>query len=372
MDIHRGYIKVFELCLVVTEKCNLNCLYCYNNKTFKRTMPLHTAITEIDRMFGKYVDYDSFDILFMGGEPFLAFDLIKDIVAYIGIRYSDKKVSYTVVTNGTLIKEEIQDWIIKHQSHFQIIFSIDGMPDVQNENRSDSSRNIDWAFILNHVKKPIVNMVITPKSLSSLYNNGLYLHSQNVFIKSFLADGMDWQQDHIQILGSELFKLINYYLDHPELYPISMLSMPIHYLNKGEPTRCGQLENGYTITPDGIRYACHRCSPFENNGKWAIPDHLLDLKEARYLDDRCKSCPIEKICNACPALNAAIMYDSYQKSIQCQLRKTLFKANAYFYIRLLIDNPTHVLIRKLGNERRSALAKSAEIIQEKLEIQNPF
>ena len=50
-------------------------------------------------------------VTFMGGEPFLAFRLIKQIVAYVDEEYRTRKVSYTVVTNGTLVHGEIQDWI---------------------------------------------------------------------------------------------------------------------------------------------------------------------------------------------------------------------------------------------------------------------
>lgn len=41
---------------------------------------------------------------FMGGEPLLEFELIKKCVSYILQRKGDKKILFTMTTNGTLLK----------------------------------------------------------------------------------------------------------------------------------------------------------------------------------------------------------------------------------------------------------------------------
>ncbi len=64
----------FELTLVVTHSCNLNCIYCYeHNKAKDEDMSLATAQNTI-RKYMSCSDYDELHIGFIGGEPLLKYD----------------------------------------------------------------------------------------------------------------------------------------------------------------------------------------------------------------------------------------------------------------------------------------------------------
>ena len=121
-----------------------------------------------------------------------------------------------------------------------------------------------------------------------------------------------------------------------------------------------------SVSADGSKWACHRCSPFENHGTWTIPEKYISLKNARYLLPACETCFLEKICNACPASNASIKDNFPLAETMCNIRKLLFKANAYFSISMLTNNIEYAALRHLTSDKTRLLADSAKTILEKL------
>ena len=72
----------YQLSLLVTERCNLYCSYCYCDKQRTASMTLETAQKAIDEVLTTYTDRP-LRLLLMGGEPFIEFGLLKGIVEYI-------------------------------------------------------------------------------------------------------------------------------------------------------------------------------------------------------------------------------------------------------------------------------------------------
>lgn len=67
--------------LYVTEKCNINCVYCYEQTKSNAVISLEIAQKGIIETFerAKQENIEYVEILFHGGEPFLAFNRIKEI-----------------------------------------------------------------------------------------------------------------------------------------------------------------------------------------------------------------------------------------------------------------------------------------------------
>ena len=85
-------IKVFML--ITNENCNLNCTYCYEHHKTTSYMSFTTAKSIIDKEFSTATSGETFEIEFFGGEPFLNFPLIKQIVDYVKSKYSNLKVYF--------------------------------------------------------------------------------------------------------------------------------------------------------------------------------------------------------------------------------------------------------------------------------------
>ena len=69
--------------LTVTEGCNLSCTYCYEHSKSPRMMDIKTAKAIIDRELKETPPDIELDFDFFGGEPFLAFPLIRGLTEYI-------------------------------------------------------------------------------------------------------------------------------------------------------------------------------------------------------------------------------------------------------------------------------------------------
>ncbi|MCD7963272.1 MAG: 4Fe-4S cluster-binding domain-containing protein [Rikenellaceae bacterium] len=101
--------------LLITEECNLNCTYCYEHNKKRSLLSLDTAKNAIIETFEKAVskNVEFVEILFHGGEPFMAFNLIKEICEWLWRNKWQKKYICYATTNGTLIQGEIKKWVIE-------------------------------------------------------------------------------------------------------------------------------------------------------------------------------------------------------------------------------------------------------------------
>ncbi len=100
---------ITEMELMLTEECNHRCDYCFvEGKNPSNPMNRETARAAVDFLFQRSREKAELKILFFGGEPMLAFDLIRDIALYVEKKTAatGKKVSFDMTTNGTLFDEE--------------------------------------------------------------------------------------------------------------------------------------------------------------------------------------------------------------------------------------------------------------------------
>lgn len=119
---------------VVTNSCNLKCVYCQaqnGNEIPNGFMTEEIAERAVDVALTSPNDNLSFE--FQGGEPLANFSVIKHIVEYTELKKKSKTITYNIVTNLTLITQEIIDFIKKY--NVGISTSIDGNELVHNMNR---------------------------------------------------------------------------------------------------------------------------------------------------------------------------------------------------------------------------------------------
>lgn len=133
--------KLSKITLQVTQNCNFRCKYCiYSNDTNKKqrthsqeSMSLNTAKEAIDFLLAHSIDSKDINISFYGGEPLLAFDLIKDVVKYAEKIFKGKKLTYNMTSNATILDEKKIDFLIEHD--FGLMISLDGPKEINDLNR---------------------------------------------------------------------------------------------------------------------------------------------------------------------------------------------------------------------------------------------
>ena len=153
-------------------------------------MSLKTAKKAVDFYF-KNSNNCNHQISFIGGEPLLKFNLIKKIVEYI--KTFNNKVSFTIITNGSLLKEDILNYLIENMFHITISF--DGEKEIQGLNRLSKDKKNSFDIGYNNIRKiqlnntryfeqyVTINSVYSINITSSLseFTNYLEAHFKNKF-----------------------------------------------------------------------------------------------------------------------------------------------------------------------------------------------
>jgi len=202
--------KIDMLLLQLTQDCNLRCRYCSytdatNTKQRKHSskrMTFALAKKGIDFLLDHSIDKESINVGFYGGEPLLEFELLKQVVAYAEEIAFDKKLSFSITTNGTLITEEIMEFFIRHDVRLAI--SLDGPQEVHDSNRRFADddtgsfmkviKTLEWISekYPDYTKNMLLSMVIDPKFsfdyLDSLFEDYPYLRKM-LIMPSIIEDG---------------------------------------------------------------------------------------------------------------------------------------------------------------------------------------
>lgn len=132
-----------KLLLMVSQSCNYRCVYCYavenNFPDEGRLMDESTAYKAVDHLFEASGSRKYLTISFFGGEPLLNFPVIRKVVDYSLSRAKeeDRQVEFLMSTNGSLVTDEIADYLVKHE--FSMLVSLDGPPEIHNRFRPTRS-----------------------------------------------------------------------------------------------------------------------------------------------------------------------------------------------------------------------------------------
>ena len=117
---------------VLTSQCNLKCVYCQASTTpCGNKMSKEVAEKSVDLALQSPNKYLSFE--FQGGEPLMNFEVLKHIVEYTNERSIGKVIEFNLVSNLTLLDDEMFQFINEH--HIKISTSLDGHEKLQNINR---------------------------------------------------------------------------------------------------------------------------------------------------------------------------------------------------------------------------------------------
>ncbi|MBL4684382.1 MAG: His-Xaa-Ser system radical SAM maturase HxsB [Nannocystaceae bacterium] len=114
--------------MVVTLRCNETCVYCHASRAdmdrVDTDMSRETAEACVEMALKS--TSPGITIEFQGGEPLVAFDIVKHTVQYAlsKNRAAGKQLEFTMVSNLALMDEEKLAWLVEHR--VQICTSIDG------------------------------------------------------------------------------------------------------------------------------------------------------------------------------------------------------------------------------------------------------
>ncbi|MGN0669953.1 MAG: radical SAM protein, partial [Oscillospiraceae bacterium] len=155
--------------LCVTHRCNLSCVYCYQNNKSNARMTIDTAKKCIDDIFRSIPEKtEIIEISFIGGEPLLEMDLIKAVYDYTIGKYPDSRLRFFATTNGTMLSDDDKEWFKARKNKFVLGLSLDGTPNTHNVNRSNSFDRIDIPFFVETWPKQGPKMTISKYTIDKI------------------------------------------------------------------------------------------------------------------------------------------------------------------------------------------------------------
>lgn len=167
-----------QLIVNVTNRCNLNCVYCYAPKC--PAMDIEEQVFSDSLTFlGKFASGQNCNVLLTGGEAMLVWPQIYEWL----LKYRKNWVSnlsFSIQSNGTLINEENAAQLRKER--FNVGISLDGPQWIHDKNRSNSYQKVIKAIEILMANKiqPGIRMTVTaenaeyiPEALRDLLTLGI-------------------------------------------------------------------------------------------------------------------------------------------------------------------------------------------------------
>ena len=150
-DIGNNEVSTDSFCtlhLLLNEKCNFHCKYCYSAEgRSSAELNMEKIKTTIDYFLSsERTAVKDRTIMFMGGgEPVLSWNLLEESTLYAEdlAKEQDVKVHFSLTTNGSIMTDEMLDFMKEHNFTVQISFEI--LPEIQNAQRGSYdavSRNL--------------------------------------------------------------------------------------------------------------------------------------------------------------------------------------------------------------------------------------
>lgn len=298
--------------LLVSEECNLNCVYCYEKYKNPGRMSFETAKKILDDFYSETRSGDTTLIEVFGGEAFTNFALIKQIDDYVMSRYGDRTNLFETTTNGTLVHGKIQNWLRERKDRYDITVSLDGTREMQDANRpflsGDGTFNsIDLDFFLDTWEDAQAKMTMSEKTLPKLAEGIIYIHELGFICDATLSTGIDWDfEKNRELFTEQLNILVKYYSENPDIKLCTMLNYDLRLvfskLKKGHRF-CGACELTTCYDIRGNKYPCQGFAPVSIGEKSELFRDYDESKLNLMPDNPCVKCQFFFMCANCYSAN---------------------------------------------------------------------
>ncbi len=296
--------------LIITHECNLNCSYCYESHKSEKRMSTALAKSIISREIALVENSDKFERLevhFIGGEPFMNFTLIKDVVEWLSEMEPGIPLIFSCSTNGTLLQSSMREWFYKHREILHVVLSYDGDWDMQRKNRHTAKHQIDVQFFIDTWPGYTCHMTISKETLPNLARGVLRLQRAGGRLDAATAQGVHWTDEDALAYKGQLNILGNVYLKDDSIKPINLLSAGLFGIAEHQQDQrkyCGTGTSMKAYDVDGRAYPCHMFSPIVCGREKALEFEKSGIGEnCPITDPLCEGCPLLRWCPTCYGMN---------------------------------------------------------------------
>lgn len=300
--------------LLMTYRCNLSCLYCYIKKKRSRDMTLTQAQKLLEPVLMK--ESGPVDIIFMGGETLMAINVIRPLVEWAECLGSRRLFRFVGSTNGTLLTEDLKEWLTQHNRTVILGLSYDGLPEMQQHNRATGNR-VDVDFFVKTWPEQTLQMTINEDTVSKMAEGVIHILERGARVRPNVAyEEQEWQESSLCEYAKQLDKLASYYVEHPDKFHVHMFkhNLTEYARNLINPPQinsvCGVGSGFIVYDVDGSSYPCHMLSPLVLDGEKL--DKIKSgacKKVTNWGDEHCTGCPFVSSCSTCVASNYIYRHD---------------------------------------------------------------
>jgi len=348
--------------LTVTEDCNLRCRYCYEpNKSRERYMSREVAQDAIRFYMQEESELEVVEFDFFGGEPMLAFDLIREVVDWFHQQEWSRNHLFFIGTNGTLLTDEMKSWLVANKQCVYMGISLDGNKTAHDLNRSNSYDRVreNLPFFMEHWPDQPVKMTISAETIPHVADSIIDLEELGVLFSANVVFENIWgtpeqKAELLETYRQQLERLVEYYLCHPDLVPATLLNRRVEMINVGRPAGeecirwCGAGHEMMVIGVDGGRYPCHRFMPWVTGRE--VPTGPVN-HQASWRPEMCTNCRLVALCPTCAGYNWQENGDSGLRSTyHCEAFKLEVLASARLQALRLLQRQPEELVNLSSDE----------------------
>lgn len=382
------YAWLTNICLNVTDACNLACRYCFVEQhphfmSYKiAEKAVYFVLDNLKKKNQKFGQNEKAAITYFGGEPTLMWDeIIVPLTKWI--RENDFPISLSITTNGTLLNKEKIEFLKEY--NVPILLSIDGAEETQNFNRpcrphKDCRSSFDKVvenigYILEAFPYTTFRGTIFAPTAKNTFENYMFAvlcGFKNIFlIPDSRHPWTDEQRTELREELNKIYSFMEHCFENNEI-PIdfSLIDNSFEHIlkhdlnsvtnqNKKIPVnravmRCGLGTGMGAIGYDGNIYGCQeQVSGKENNAFYIgnvstgidkdahskILEDYYQLMEQFSSDiQKCDKCPLQTFCHqlACPSLTYELYHNfNTESDIRCDWYNWLFHNSAQMMKRLV-------------------------------------
>jgi MoaA/NifB/PqqE/SkfB family radical SAM enzyme len=174
--MYSKFIGPSQIVFNITNRCNLNCIHCFNNSKKKKNDDLHDD--EVLHLVDQICEIKPYNICFSGGEPLLR----KELLIYSSKMLSEKGIRVCLLTNGVLLNGGTIDELLA-AGVTEISISIDGSSQEIHEklrlNKNSFNGALEALKLLKLKKFPLyeASYTITPFNYFDIGNTIILLES---------------------------------------------------------------------------------------------------------------------------------------------------------------------------------------------------
>lgn len=337
--------------LLLTNKCNLHCSYCYSlaQRQKRNTISKSDLFSVINYVLSNHKLRQKTFSFVGGGEPTIEWELFTDSVELIR---SNERVEHSIelTTNGTLLDNERVKWLRNKKVKVNISFEI--LPDIQQFrsyiNGDNSFEKVDSALklLIRNEVPTIIRSTITPHCVKQMEKMVEYTHvNYPGVMRLHFEPVMDNALDYNVFLNAYTDSFIKAYV-LGQKYGVFVYNMITLTLSSLRSRFC---VGEFCVTPDRKFVACQRVSSahdsYEKYSYGEIKDNkvifdgnkLCDIRNSlEQKEETCSLCFAKYHCaGMCPALKENLSNENRQA--YCDFTKKLLQNMLYLQIKNSIN-----------------------------------